>query len=122
MKHFLNLSAKRQNLRLVIHEVDIQRSRLHDLAKRDTQKIYLDDLRKGTYQILLTSPPCSTFTRAVWANFNGPRPIRSMIHPRGFAWLQKVKRNLAELGNCLADYSFEAMKTILEIPNTVAIM
>ena len=122
MSHFLRVFAKQHNFRLVIHEVDILRSRRHDLAKHENQQFWLDKLQKGTYQVLLCSPPCSTFTRAVWANHLGPRPIRSLVHPRGFKWLSFQKRKLAELGNCLADYSYKAMETILQQPDTVAVM
>ena len=102
--------------------MDIQRSRKHDLAKHETQQNWLNELQKGSYQILLTSPPCSTFTRAVWANHLGPKPVRSALRPRGFKWLSYVKRKMAELGNCLADYSFKAMETILAHSDTVAAM
>jgi hypothetical protein len=122
MAHYLRQFAKRQNLCLIIHEVDIQRSRKHDLAKLSQQQFWLEKIKSGFYQILLTSPPCSTFTRAVWSNFNGPRPLRSALHPRGFKWLSFVKKKLAELGNILADFSFEAMRTMLIQPEAIAVM
>ena len=121
MAFYLAMFAGRAGLKLVIHEVDILRHRKHDLAKSSTQQFWLQKLKEGFYSILLTSPPCSTFTRAVWSNYNGPRPIRSAVHPRGFKWLNMVKRKLADLGNVLADYSYEAMSTILDHPHTVAI-
>lgn len=56
------------------------------------------------------TPPCSTFSRAVWANEQGPFPVRSHIYPRGFPWNTLACFQKAELGNLLGDFSFEAMR------------
>ena len=59
---------------------------------------------------MVLTPPCSTFSRAVWANERGPYPMRSFRHPRGFPWNARGRRGKAELGSILADVSFEAFK------------
>ena len=54
--------------------------------------------------------PLFDFCRASWANDQGPYPVRSQSHPRGFAWNSERRQQKADLGNLMADFSFEALK------------
>ena len=63
---------------------------------------------------MLLSPPCSSFSRANWANFKGPRPVRSYKHPRGLETLTPVERDRAILGNIFADFSFEVATLVAD--------
>eukprot|EP00435_Cladocopium_sp_Y103_P057979 s1782_g20.t1 len=47
------------------------------------------------------SPPCSTWSRALWANRSGPRPVRSRDFPYGYAWLVGELKEKADLGTIL---------------------
>ncbi|CAE8738786.1 unnamed protein product, partial [Polarella glacialis] len=60
--------------------------------------------------LVLSTPPCSSFTTAMWANKLGPSPMRSYDHPKGFPWLQGSRKLLAEAGSVLADFSFAAVR------------
>ena len=63
---------------------------------------------------MLLSPPCSSFSRAAWANFRGPRPVRSYDHPRGLETLTPAERDRAILGNIFADFSFEVATLVAD--------
>ena len=69
------------NLRVTC--VDIQRKPSVDLAKTKERQKLLARIRAQEFHATLISPPCSTFSRAPWANFKGPRPVQSAAKPRG---------------------------------------
>ena len=81
-----------------------------DLTIPRIQKKWLRLVSTGRYFAVVVTPPCSTFSRAVWANDEGPYPLRSAHWPRGFPWNSKARRDKAEVGNVLGDFSFEVMK------------
>ena len=84
--------------------VDIKRSAKHDLSLLKVRNSYLDRIRAKEFAAVLLSPPCSSFSRATWANFRGPRPVRSYEHPRGLETLTPAERDRAILGNIFADF------------------
>ena len=92
----------------ICHEVDILRSNLHDLTKTVQQEFYLKRIREKAYDVVVSSPPCDTFSRAKMANTNGPRPTRDSDFPRGLPSLPKQLFLRNKLGNILADFSFAA--------------
>ena len=47
------------------------------------------------------SPPCSTFSRATFANRAGPPPLRNSDWPEGFPWLSGALKVKAETGTAL---------------------
>ena len=110
MKHFLHKFCKQHNISLKLVELDIIRNARVNFALASVREFWLMKISSGEYHLLLSSPPCSTFSRAPWANLWGPRPIRSFTHLRGFTWLKWNQKKLALLGNTLADFSFEAIK------------
>ena len=59
-------------LGFVVIEVDILKNRLHDLSIGTTQQRWLQRIAAGEFDAVLASPPCSTYSRAVWANAFGP--------------------------------------------------
>lgn len=109
MAGYLKRLAKMHAVNVEVIELDIQRNRKHDFTLQQVQKRWLQRITNGEFFAVLVTPPCSTFSRAVWANDQGPFPVRSHIHPRGFPWNQRARYEKAELGNSLADFSFEAM-------------
>ena len=70
-----------------IEEVDIDRDEGQDLLDADFRQALLDKISAGFYNFMLCSPPCSTFSRAVYANVRGPRPVRSRQFPLGLPHL-----------------------------------
>ena len=85
--------------------VDIKRSAKQDLSLPKVRDSYLDRIRAKEFDAILLSPPCASFSRATWANFRGPRPVRSYKLPRGLEKLTPVERDRAILGNIFADFS-----------------
>ena len=63
---------------------------------------------------MLLSPPCSSFSRATWANFRGPRPVRSYECPRGLQTLTPAERDRAITGNIFADFSYEVAALVAD--------
>ena len=60
--------------------------------------------------MVFMSPPCATFSRATWANFSGPRPVRSFTKPRGEEVLTAKERDRAIAGNIFADFCWDIAK------------
>ena len=87
----------------------LQRGKEDDILDGKVWQSILEKLAAGEYDILLVSPPCNTFSRAVWANNAGPKPLRSRLYPWGFPWLQGTKRNKCVAANTLIDRSIEAI-------------
>ena len=83
--------------------VDIQRKPSIDLAKSKERQRLLTRIRAQEFDAILLSPPCSTFSRAPWANFKGPRPVRSAARPRGLDKLTAAERDRCILGNMFAE-------------------
>ena len=61
--------------------VDIKRNAKLDLSLPKVRNSYLDRIRAKEFDAVLLSPPCASFSRATWANFRGPRPLRSYELP-----------------------------------------
>ena len=94
-------------------EIDITRNpQEHDLKNPELRSGFLDDIARGIYDLVIASPPCNTWSRAVWANNRGPHPIRSDRYPLGFPWLEKHDRAKAEDSNILAFFAIASMKSV----------
>lgn len=91
-----------------VEMVDIQVRPYLDVTLPKVREYLLNKISTGQYYAVLLSPPCSTFSRATWANRKGPRPVRSFVFPRGFKRLTWSERKRADWGNVLADFSFLA--------------
>eukprot|EP00435_Cladocopium_sp_Y103_P016869 s1943_g4.t1 len=114
--------CKEKKCRVEVIEVDLRHRKGVDLSQAAVQRKWLEFIDSGKVDALLVTPPCSTFSRASWANDDGPFPLRPSRCPRGFTWNSKPRRAKAELGNNLADFSFEAMRRQLVQPAKVAVM
>ena len=110
MAWFLRRLALRRGVQVEITELDIQSDRRSDFTIPSVQKKWLQSIAQGIYYAVIVTPPCSTFSRAVWANDLGPFPLRSSAYPRGFPWNRAERFHKAEFGTILADFSFEALK------------
>ena len=101
--------------KLVVDCVDIKRKPRVDLSYSKQRKKILDKIRSGCYDAILLSPPCSTFSRAPWANKKGPRPVRSFASPRGLDSLTAAERGRAILGNVFADFCYDVIACALDV-------
>ena len=99
------------SLQLIMDEIDIlSGDSNHDLAVAANRKLCLEKVH--TADVVICTPPCSTHSRAVWANSLGPKPIRSRAYPRGFPWLSDAGRRKAELANLLVDFTWEVLRMV----------
>ena len=95
--------------------MDIQRRPSVDLAKTKERQKLLARIRAQEFHAILLSPLCSTFSRAPWANFKGPRPVRSAAKPRGLDKLTAAERDRCILGNIFADFTWEVVELAIEV-------
>ena len=73
---------------LILDQIDTLRGGLeHDMLDVEAREKILAKIRAGQYDLVLVAPPCNTFSRAVFREGPGPKPIRSKQWPRGFPWL-----------------------------------
>ena len=80
----LKLLCKKDGLGLTVFEVDVLiGGSEHDLLERETQDQWLARLEDGDFDCIMLSPPCGTWSRANWANDDGPQPCRNRAHPWG---------------------------------------
>ena len=111
MTQFLQQQSRGFKLRITC--VDIQRKPSVDLAKTKERQKLLARIRAQEFDAIL-SPPCSTFSRAPWANFKGPRPVQSAAKPRGLDKLTAAERDRCMLGNIFADFTWEVVELAIE--------
>ena len=105
---------------LIIEDIDILRGGdSHDLLDEGKRKRCLSSL--VAVHVLLITPPCDTFTRAVFSGFPGPKPIRDFHHPRGFLDLTPGQREKTEAANVLYDFSVEMLREAAAL-NVVAFL
>ena len=112
-----NDGSPQVTVRLAMTQVDTLRGgSAHDLLSEERQRAHLSAIGNGQYDLVLVAPPCNTFSRAVFSNQPGPRPIRDRMWPRGFPWLEANKRLLADEANNLVDFALDVLAATLEAP------
>ena len=102
MASYVKQLAKKCHFRVEVIEIDIGYNRKADFTQKRVQHKWLQFISQGGADALLVTPPCSTFSRAHWANEEGPLPLRSFPCPRGFAWNVGHRRTKAWQGSALA--------------------
>ena len=55
-------------------EIDILRRRKRDLTKGKLRAALMKDVAAYSYHVVVASPPCSTFSRAIYSGRPGPQP------------------------------------------------
>ena len=119
---YLKRLAARTGIHIEVVELDIQRDRKCDFTLPAVHKKWLQRISSGEFYAVLVTPPCSTFTRAVWANEAGPYPLRIHLFLRGFPWNAGARKDRAQFGNVLADFAYEALKRQFEREHSVGVM
>ena len=114
VKFWLQEICSRENLILDMCEFDLLRSGTgNDLSAFTVQEKWVSELE--SYNAVINTPPCSTYSRAPWANSNGPVPIRNVRYPLGFPWLSNVLRAKAANGNALVEFFWKTMLRVNEL-------
>ena len=55
----------------------------HDLLDKEQQENYIQEIESGKIDMQILSPPCGTWSRAIWAIDLKPQPCRDKAHPWG---------------------------------------
>ena len=111
VRSYLQKLCVSAGVQLQMTEIDLQISEDHDMSDEDRWQELITKIRNGEFDILIMSPPCSTWSRAVWANRLGPKPVRSREFPFGFPWLKGDLKEKAELGTLLVMRCIETLET-----------
>ena len=115
LKSCLEELAPSFNISVQVEEFDIEQNVSHDLAGEGLQNQLLQKLRSGLVDALVTTPPCSTFSRVRAANMKGPPPVRSRDHLWGFPWLFGQLKQDVMVGNSLVVFSVEMLEAAQEV-------
>ena len=83
----------------------------HDLLDGDVQEDYIARILAGEFDFVILSPPCGSWSRANWANNDGPPPCRDRFQPWGFAENTKAQRGRADRGNQFVHFSIRAIQS-----------
>ena len=102
-------------------ELDILRNKNHDMSKKANQQTIFQQIANRDWDIILVPPPCHTWTRAVWSNFNGPGPMRSFDYLLGFPWLPWRTKQTCTLANTLAMFAIEVLDKQLSVGGHVSL-
>ena len=81
--------------------VDILLDESRDVADSEYWDALRARVRQGVFDLVLVSPPCNTFSRAVFSNSKGPRPLRNADFSCVFPWLSGSDKQKADLGSLL---------------------
>lgn len=92
-----------------VEEFDLQRSEQDDITDDSLWFRILSKIQSGLYHVLITSPPCNTWSRAKFRG-SGPRPERSRDHPWGLPSLLpgSLDKQRCDTGSLLLQRSLEA--------------
>ena len=82
----------------------------HDLMNKASQDAWIQKVEGGEIHVSLPSPPCGSWSRANWANTNGPAPCRNRRHPWGIPHQRRAQQRRAETGNEFVHISIRAIK------------
>ena len=83
----------------------------HDLLDREVQEDYMNRILEGDFDFVILSPPCGSWSRANWANADGPPPCRDRFHPWGYPDNSAGQRRRAEHGNEFVHFSIRAIQS-----------
>ena len=99
------------SIQLHLRELDLKRDVNQDLSCQPLWDSIFEELRLGLWDVVLMSPPCSTFSRA---RFNyrkgGPRPLRDCVYPHGFPWLRESDRAAVRQADFFVDRCLDAIQ------------
>ena len=101
MQSCLKQLCATEGLNLEMLCIDIKRKPWIDLSQSRERDKLLEQIKQGKFDAIIISPPCSTFSRACWANHRGPRPVRSYKSPTGLDTLTAAERRRCILGNIM---------------------
>ncbi len=102
--------APKFNVSVHAEEFNIEQNVSHDLVNEGLQKQLLQRIEQGAVDALVTTPPCSTYSRVRSANLKGPPPVRSRDHFWGFPWLFGQLKHGVLVGNALTIFTAQILE------------
>ena len=110
-EHLKGLCSK-DGMGLAFFDVDIHvGGSAHNLLDDQVQEDYMSRILEGEYDVVILSPPCGSWSRANWANNDGPAPCRDRDSPWGFKHNRAGQQKRAELGNAFVHFSIRAIQS-----------
>ena len=82
----------------------------HDLASEALRHKYVEEVAAGDWDALIIAPPCTTFSRALWADDHGPPRLRSRDFPWGFPHLPPQLAAKLNEANVLIDFACQIVQ------------
>ena len=104
------LDRKAGSDKLLLDQVDIIRGKQCDLAKGKLRSRLLERVRAGKVDLLVASPPCSTFSRARMSGRPGPPALRSAAWLRGFPRLRGKAAKKVKEANLFILFTVEILQ------------
>ena len=99
--------------------IDIKRG--NDMLDVTQRNAVIDSIKRGKYDCILVCPPCNTWTRARFSGLPGPKPLRGILHPRGFPNLTEARQKECDDGTQLVLFTLDVLKAAASLNNTGAI-
>ena len=72
-------------------------------------------IRSSEFDIVVLSPPCGSWSRANWANDDGPKPCRDQAQPWGFPSQKAHQQRRADAGNEFIHFSTVAIRRAQQV-------
>ena len=110
LRHHLKEQCKKRFIDLDIDEYDVSRKKSHTLLNNKLKDNILEKVKFQSYDFVITSPPCSTFSRVRSANSAGPPPLRSRRFPRGLPWNSLARRQAVKEANALVNFTAQVLE------------
>ena len=111
MKNCLQKALNTMKTKFAMKETDSMRGKKNqNLLSGKLQDSLIRKVMAAEFDIVISSPPCSTFSRARTANSHGPPPLCSHRYPRGFPWLSRGARSQVNCANRLVDFSAKILE------------
>ena len=85
---------------------------MHYLLCSERQAKRLEEIAHDVWDFVFATPPCTTLSRAVFANMMGPQPVRSADWPHGLPWLKPSDREKCDVGPALACFALKTMEAM----------
>ena len=113
-----------KDIELRMREIDTVRGEAadHDLSAPKLQEAFIDEVRCARYDATISTPPCNTFSRVLYANKRGPPPCRSKLYPWGFPWLQGANLRRINKGNELMKFNIAVLNAAASSGTLVSIV
>ncbi|CAE7029843.1 unnamed protein product [Symbiodinium sp. CCMP2592] len=116
---WLSSIAVKQGFELQMAEFDATREPASDLSDPGFWDGLFSEIKSGSWDIVLLTPPASTFSRARnrHAGRNGPRPVRDASYPWGFPWLRNADRELVHDHSDTVGWDGNAWRSAFSYPS-----